>query len=602
MANFQFPNPADSTTVTNPETGAVYQWLDDPGKWVLTQVVVEPPSSRIPFMGRYTLVAPDDFNDTPGTATIKTEAYEYGDDTFLSPIVKEFYFAGTDLDGKKHEQTDIYQSFDVTTEDDEGDDSSNEHLYTSFYVKSKVGFSRYVVDRDVNTLFNFKEGQLIYYRSALTGNYVSKTGDEMSGKLVLNEGLDVHKPAEFFDHVLIDDTDNQATEYVLNVRTFSTDPDSLQGSHSRFGVLGNGTITVGKDSSNPFIGTRPHHAVSKQLLDDNVEVLQNEIIELEEEIEALAPSLERGTWRFNPLGTAGVGQFGFFAIGTPTNEFPQVDSIFINTVDSTGASHSFADVAIDSYIEVFDSADADFGLYQVNAIYDETAGANSFWHFDVTKIRSNRPLADVGGTCRFKFFDLAEGADAGLFVLKAGDEMSGTLTIDRPQSDSSANSFIIKGRVNTSGTLTDSVLFKDYRRGLGSNSSDYITYYGSGGGDYEVMNRKAGDNRFVGISNTQTISGTKTFSSQVTLSSATSLNIKGKLQVNGTTTASRYLGTTSTGALEWKSAPTFTQTKANWTQTSTTHDGYIQNKPTVVEGSKSGIKITSSNGNYYIQG
>lgn len=36
MASFQFPDPTVQQTVTNTDTGAIYQWQDDPGKWVLT--------------------------------------------------------------------------------------------------------------------------------------------------------------------------------------------------------------------------------------------------------------------------------------------------------------------------------------------------------------------------------------------------------------------------------------------------------------------------------------------------------------------------------------------------------------------------------------
>ena len=36
MASFQFPDPTVQQTVTNTDTGAIYQWQADPGKWVLT--------------------------------------------------------------------------------------------------------------------------------------------------------------------------------------------------------------------------------------------------------------------------------------------------------------------------------------------------------------------------------------------------------------------------------------------------------------------------------------------------------------------------------------------------------------------------------------
>ena len=39
---FNFPDPAVSTTATNPVTGVTYQWKADPGKWVLTGSPVDP--------------------------------------------------------------------------------------------------------------------------------------------------------------------------------------------------------------------------------------------------------------------------------------------------------------------------------------------------------------------------------------------------------------------------------------------------------------------------------------------------------------------------------------------------------------------------------
>lgn len=101
---------------------------------------------------------------------------------------------------------------------------------------------------------------------------VAKIGDTMSGKLTISSGgLDVHDPAEFYDHVRIDDTNNSATEYVLNVRSYSSDPQYQIGSHSRFGVLGNGAVTLGSDHNTPFMATRDHHAVSHKFLREHVE-------------------------------------------------------------------------------------------------------------------------------------------------------------------------------------------------------------------------------------------------------------------------------------------------------------------------------------------
>ena len=35
MASFDFPDPSQQSTVTNPVTGNTYEWKADPGKWVI---------------------------------------------------------------------------------------------------------------------------------------------------------------------------------------------------------------------------------------------------------------------------------------------------------------------------------------------------------------------------------------------------------------------------------------------------------------------------------------------------------------------------------------------------------------------------------------
>ena len=63
------------------------------------------------------------------------------------------------------------------------------------------------------------------------------------------------------DHLEVNDSSGAGTEYNLNVKT--------NGS-STFGVLGNGAILLGNNSSAPFIATNDHHATSKKYVDDAI--------------------------------------------------------------------------------------------------------------------------------------------------------------------------------------------------------------------------------------------------------------------------------------------------------------------------------------------
>ena len=52
-------------------------------------------------------------------------------------------------------------------------------------------------------------------------------------------------------------------------------------------------------------GVEDDEAVTKKYIDDVARHLQDEIVELEEEIDAIAPSVERGKWSFTAVGTVG---------------------------------------------------------------------------------------------------------------------------------------------------------------------------------------------------------------------------------------------------------------------------------------------------------
>jgi len=180
----------------------------------------------------------------------------------------------------------------------------------------------------------------------------------------------------------------------------------------------------------PAVGTTCTLSKTRKLCTE-LNHLQNEIIELEKEMDAIAPTLYRGLWRFNPAGSASPAMFAMYAMGTTTSEFAQADQVFINTVSTDGTLHNFNDVEVGSYLEIFSPNDGDYGLYKVTGKSDETGGANAFWMFDVEHSRSNRPMADASmeDTCRFKFFTIADTAEPTSFVMKTGDSMTGDLNM-----------------------------------------------------------------------------------------------------------------------------------------------------------------------------
>ena len=174
---------------------------------------------------------------------------------------------------------------------------------------------------------------------------------------------------------------------------------------------------------------------TKLYVDNRDHILHQEIIELEEEIEALAPSIERGTWIFNGGGAAnGSGELTMYDddeanIGSPTNQFPVAKSIWINDEDSAGAPHGFANAKADDLIELFVEGSEDFGLYEIVAVHDKTADSAQCWIIDVVFIRQygNASQANDGDTIRVKIFNPPSGGTASEFVKRSGDDMEGPL-------------------------------------------------------------------------------------------------------------------------------------------------------------------------------
>ena len=197
--------------------------------------------------------------------------------------------------------------------------------------------------------------------------------------------------------------------------------------------------------------------------DTSIDGIKNDIIELEEEIDALAPSLERGKWTFTAVGTVGQpGQFTMyddeFGSGQPTGLFKSVRSIWFNEIDSDGTPHAFADVDDGELLEIFVDGSPEYGLYEVvGQAHDETQGASSFWVIDVNFVRTNEVTTAVGPgeLCRFKIFMAPTGGDASSFVMKSGDTMTGRLQLDKPRGNNdNGQGFSVKGAIGDTYSST----------------------------------------------------------------------------------------------------------------------------------------------------
>ena len=183
-----------------------------------------------------------------------------------------------------------------------------------------------------------------------------------------------------------------------------------------------------------------------QTVCDRLITIEGDIIELEEEIDAIAPSVERGLWTMNASGVvSSQGQLSLYDddytnVGSPTSLFKDAKSIWLNELDNDGTPHGFEGVTAGELIELFVQGKAEYGLYEVVEAHDETNGASQWWVIEVVFVRTleDTSTADNGDIIRIKIFNAPSGGNADEFVLKAGDTMTGDLVIDRSENGPAA--------------------------------------------------------------------------------------------------------------------------------------------------------------------
>ena len=187
-----------------------------------------------------------------------------------------------------------------------------------------------------------------------------------------------------------------------------------------------------------------------------INFLQNDIIELEEEIDAIAPSVERGFFRSTAFDNIPRdGEFMLRTIAGKTIDYGDENIIVVefSKVDDAGVSHTFADTKPGQLIQLFEDDDEDFGLYQIENITgtDPTTTAVTF----TVSFVSGKGEATIGDLARLKIFSPPEGGDASEFVKKIGDEMSGPLTFKTAQETTEYSTYPNQPRVIFENTKID---------------------------------------------------------------------------------------------------------------------------------------------------
>ena len=195
---------------------------------------------------------------------------------------------------------------------------------------------------------------------------------------------------------------------------------------------GNITLTAAGDRSEMVSRTiedtaRKEQITNKEYVDHRDNILQEEIIKVQEEINALAPSTDRGIWKDAATQIPPEGHFSMRVSGggvTADYTNPDISLLVIHRTDTGDGYHSFENDEIGDQIQLFDVEDQNYGLFEVTGKDDQSSA--DYVSFDVKHLGGlgeTHPEDDV----IIRLFKPPSGGTASEFVKKLGDDMEGPL-------------------------------------------------------------------------------------------------------------------------------------------------------------------------------
>ena len=167
---------------------------------------------------------------------------------------------------------------------------------------------------------------------------------------------------------------------------------------------------------------------NKRYVDETAAFLQGEVVELEQEIEGIAITSERGEWI--SATSVNAGEFRMVnLLGSNTQDYNDetIVSIIFNNFDAQDPSveHGWADVEIGDILELLDQPDTDYAIYEITGKNPGTG----VMAFDVAFIKGVGE-ATLGDRTRIKIFAKPTGGNLEDYVRIAGDDMTGRLSMD----------------------------------------------------------------------------------------------------------------------------------------------------------------------------
>ena len=163
----------------------------------------------------------------------------------------------------------------------------------------------------------------------------------------------------------------------------------------------------------------------QEVQDVQIEKNKQNIIELEEEIEAIAPSFDRGEWDYKApsLATDLPAEGNYFildASGNSITSFANAHEVLFNNKDVYDAIHTWGTVEVGQYLELFDSLDGEYLLAKIDVITPESNAIR----FEVTPQQSEGVAGGGSDRVRIKIFEIA-GVDVDTLMPKSGGTFTG---------------------------------------------------------------------------------------------------------------------------------------------------------------------------------
>ena len=274
--------------------------------------------------------------------------------------------------------------------------------------------------------------------------FVKKSGDEMTGDLIM-EGSDVGIISNRIDTNNADpltislEGDTYlwlGSDYVVSYKPIETD------------VIGGRTAPEISCSTSRLTDVKDpeldQDAVTKKYLQDRILELQTEIIELEEEINALFPTVQRGFWMYNEFSAyPKLGEYTILDSGdNPDGDFEDAASIVVSNQDygtdgNDGGTHDFTNVTPGQYLQILNSQSGNdgYGLYEVESVSALINGADSPYYVLGVKFVQDYPNGtSAEGLGRFKIYN-PPISDTSMYLMRDGDTAYGDILLQDQNGD-----------------------------------------------------------------------------------------------------------------------------------------------------------------------